>query len=125
MIKTYETFNFDKMMALQNASRPSLWLHWLRLSGKGMTGTIQGNRFANSNMLITAAMNGLGYAVTPVHYVREELLSGKLAAPFGAAVPSGAGYWIAVQERKWNDMRVQMFRLWLHDLVRREARQKN
>lgn len=124
LIKTYETFNFDKMMALQNASRPSLWLHWLRLTGKGMTGTIQGHRFANSNMLIAASMNGLGFAVTPAHFVRKELLGGKLAAPFGAAVPSGEGYWIAVPERKWNDARVQMFRIWLLDFVRREAREK-
>ncbi|MER5173932.1 LysR substrate-binding domain-containing protein [Thioclava sp. GXIMD2076] len=127
MLKTIahtRIFDFDTMPALQNASRSSLWLHWLRLSGTDMTGTIQGHRFANSDMLITAAQKGLGFAVIPEHYIYNELSEGTLAAPFGDACSSGTGYWVTVPERKWDDTRVQLFRQWILNYVKREGRNR-
>ncbi len=113
-------FDFDTMRALQNASRPSLWLTWLRLSETRHTGSIQGHRFANSDMLATAAQCGWGFAVMPEHYVKNEIASGALVAPFGRATPSGEGYWLTIPERKWQDPRVQTFRRWLISALKKE-----
>ncbi|WP_138466931.1 LysR substrate-binding domain-containing protein [Poseidonocella sp. HB161398] len=112
-------FPFDRLPALQNASRPSLWLTWLRLSGTGHSGTIQGHRFADSCMLAEGALRGMGFAVLPAHYISAELECGALAAPFGPPVLSGEGYWLVIPERKWQDPQAQAFRQWLGEEVRR------
>ncbi|MXN17878.1 LysR family transcriptional regulator [Pseudooceanicola sp. GBMRC 2024] len=115
-----DLFDFSRLPALQNASRPSLWMTWLRLTGSRHDGTIQGHRFANSEMLAAAALRGLGFAVMPEHYVPEDLAAGRLVTPFGPPVASGEGYWLAIPERKWQDSRVQTFRRWLGAELSRE-----
>jgi len=105
--------DFASQRALQNSSRPSLWLTWFRLSGVSYSGILQGNRFSSSDMLVEAALRGLGMCVVPVHYVRAELANGRLVAPYGFPIRSGESYWLVTPERKWRDPRSQAFRTWL------------
>jgi LysR family glycine cleavage system transcriptional activator len=105
--------DFSQIPTLQNASRPSLWLSWLRTTKLGHSGVIQGIRFANSDMLISAALSGLGLAVVPVHYVGQELARGELHLPFGNPVQSSEGYWVVYPERKAQRRSVILFRDWL------------
>lgn len=108
-----DRLDFAQIPTLQNASRPSLWLQWLRASGLNNDGVIQGVRFAQSEMLISAAVSGLGLAVVPVHYVERELRSGELHTPFGNPVRSGESYWAVTPERKYQKQHVRVFRDWL------------
>jgi len=105
--------DFSQIPTLQNASRPSLWLSWLRITKLSHSGVIQGIRFANSDMLISAALNGLGLAVVPSHYVEKELTQGELHLPFGKPVRSSEGYWAVFSERKAQRQSVISFRDWL------------
>lgn len=105
--------DFRRLPTLQNASRPSLWLQWLRASGRRYEGAIQGTRLPQSEMLIRAACDGLGLAVVPVHYIAEELRSGLLVLPFGPPVASGEGYWIATPETKMHRPDLTPVRDWL------------
>lgn len=105
--------DFSQIPTLQNASRPSLWLQWLRASGCASTGLIQGVRFSQSEMLISAAVSGLGLAVVPIHYVERELQRGELHLPFGDPVRSGDSYWIVSPERKSQQPQAVLFRDWL------------
>ncbi|SCZ05744.1 LysR substrate-binding domain-containing protein [Microvirga guangxiensis] len=105
--------NFSETPTLQNASRPSLWLSWLRTTKLSHSGVIQGIRFANSDMLISAALSGLGLAVVPSHYVEQELARGELHLPFGKPVESSEGYWVVYSERKAQKQSVALFRDWL------------
>lgn len=113
-----DQLDFSRIPTLQNASRPSLWLQWLRASGCMGTGLIQGVRFSQSEMLISAAVSGLGLAVVPTHYVERELQSGELHTPFGSPVRSGDSYWVVSPERKSRNQDALLFRDWLIKQVR-------
>lgn len=97
---TAEDIDFSILPTLQNAQRPSLWLQWLRATGRSYSGAIQGMRFPQSEMLIAAARQGSGLAVLPEIYVEDDLRQGHLVAPFGGPVPSGESYWIVQPETK-------------------------
>lgn len=112
--------DFSQIPTLQNSSRPSLWLQWLRASRTEHSGLIQGVRFSQSDMLINAALSGLGLAVVPIHYVRKELESGQLHLPFGAPVRSSDSYWIVSPERKMHKQHALIFRDWLTQQVRKD-----
>jgi DNA-binding transcriptional LysR family regulator len=105
--------DFRRLPTLQNVSRPSLWLQWLRASGRRYEGAIQGNRLPQTEMLIRAACAGLGFAVVPEHYVADELRDGRLVLPFGDPVSSGEGYWTAIPETKAHRPDLISVRDWL------------
>ena len=86
--------DFTRLPTLQNATRPSLWMTWLRLSGLPHSGAIRGVRLGHSGLLIPAACAGLGLAVVPRLYVEDDLRQGRLWEPFGPAVTSPESYWI-------------------------------
>lgn len=105
--------DFARIPTLQNASRPSLWMQWLRATGLRHDGTIQGIRFSQSEMLISAAVSGLGLAVVPTHYVERELATGALHLPFAKPVRSSDSYWVVSPERKSHDGQAVLCRDWL------------
>ncbi|MCE0849275.1 MULTISPECIES: LysR substrate-binding domain-containing protein [Pseudomonas] len=113
--------DFCSIPTLQNSSRPSLWLQWLRASGVAHTGQIQGARFSQSEMLISAAVAGLGLAVVPIHYVRKELEQGELHLPFGAPARSSDSYWVVSPERKQHKKHALDFRDWLIQQARKDT----
>ncbi len=110
--------DFDSIPTLQNAGRPNVWLNWLRQSGTPHRGTIQGIRFAHSDMLISAVVSGLGLAVVPLHYVRGELAAGVLNMPFGPPVKSSESYWAVTPAGKSGDEKITAFRDWLLKVAR-------
>lgn len=114
-----EFLDFARLPTLQNASRPSLWLTWLRVSGIAHGGTIQGNRFSHSALLLRAAVQGMGLAVIPRHYITTELDDGLLHLPFGAAVRSGEAIWMVNAERKAQKPQLKVFRDWLGQMMTR------
>ncbi|TMV76313.1 LysR family transcriptional regulator [Thioclava sp. BHET1] len=92
--------DFDRLRTLQNASRPDLWLTWLRGARRGHRGAIRGPRFPHSEQLIAAAASGLGLAVVPLPYVEAELREGKLMLPFGGPVRTEDSYWLVQPEQR-------------------------
>ncbi|KPH06084.1 LysR family transcriptional regulator [Rhizobium acidisoli] len=98
---------------LQNAGQPSLWMHWLRLSKVNYNGRLQGPRFAYFDMIINGAINGLGIALVPSFYVRQEIECGTLHMPFGAPIASGEAYFLVYPERKSHQPSIGVFRDWL------------
>lgn len=115
---TLESKDFAHFPLLQNASRPSIWLHWLRLSGLNYQGRIQGTRFAHTEMLINAAVQGIGIAVVPTCHIEGELARNELHMPFGPPILSGDSYFAVYPERKAQLQSVMAFRDW----VTRETR---
>jgi len=113
-----ENKDFAGFPLLQNASRPSIWLHWLRLSGLTHQGRIQGTRFAHTEMLINAAIQGIGIAIVPTCYIEAELARNELHMPFGPPILSGDSYFAVYPERKAQLHSVMAFREW----VTRETR---
>ncbi|WP_090738081.1 LysR substrate-binding domain-containing protein [Paracoccus homiensis] len=83
------------------------------LPGIPYTGTIQGNRFSHSTLLLQAAVEGMGIAVVPRHYVTTELSNGSLFMPFGPPVRSGEAIWMVSSESKSQDRHSFILREWL------------
>ncbi|MCH2488061.1 MAG: LysR substrate-binding domain-containing protein [Paracoccus sp. (in: a-proteobacteria)] len=112
------TLDFSQIASLQNASRPSLWLTWLRISGMPYTGEIQGNRFSHSALLLQAAVQGMGIAVIPRHYITTEMSSGSLYLPFGNPSRSGEAIWMVSSESKNHDGNLLILKDWLRNKSR-------
>lgn len=116
-----DPLQFAEFPLLQNAGRPSLWLNWLRLAKLSYSGRIQGTRFAHHEMIINAAIHGLGLAVVPTFYIRHEIASGQLHMPFGEPVQSDDSYYLVYPERKSHNPNVIVFRDWLLRSLRKNA----
>ncbi len=112
-IDTSGDIDFATMPTLQNAHRASLWLSWLRASGRTFNGAIQGLRLPHSEMAIRAAVEGLGLAVLPTHLVAREVAAGQLVQCFGEPVRCGESYWLVIPEERVNRINVGHFRSWL------------
>jgi LysR family transcriptional regulator, glycine cleavage system transcriptional activator len=105
--------DFDQIPTLQNASRSNLWLTWLRRTGLPHSGAIRGPRLPHSEMLISAAVSGLGLAVVPVQYIEAELARGDLWLPFGPSVATEDSYWLVHSERGSDSPATMQFKSWL------------
>ncbi|WP_172327354.1 LysR substrate-binding domain-containing protein [Mangrovicoccus sp. HB161399] len=114
--------DFDTFPTLQNASRPDLWLTWLRGAGLSHRGAIRGPRFPQSGMLIAAARNRLGLAVVPRSYVEAELASGELVEPLGGPVLTSDSYWMVQPEERTVSPAARAFMAWLAEEARRDRR---
>lgn len=105
--------DFARYVQLQNSSRADSWLKWLLAKEQTHEGRLQGPRFANTGMLINAAVNGLGLAIVPIVLIERELRDGALHLPFVDPVPSGESYFAVYPQRKAHLKTVLAFRDWL------------
>lgn len=97
---------------IQNVSRPSLWLHWLRSAGITFQGPILGPRFSVTDAIIEATLCGLGLAVVPESYVRAELAQGRLKLAFGQRCTSGEAFYMCCPKAFMSQNGVAAFRKW-------------
>ena len=68
------------------------WGLWLAAAGvEGVDGT-RGPRFDSTSLALTAAGDGLGVAIAPYAFVRDDLEDGWLVAPFAVTVAADAFY---------------------------------
>ncbi len=98
---------------LHITTRPQAWSHWLRTVGaEGIDGT-QGPKFEHLNMIVRAAVAGLGVALVPTFVASEEIESGRLVMPFSYEVPSPTSYFIASPPERATLPKVKVFLDWL------------
>ncbi len=90
------------------------WRAWLRLAGVEGVDHQRGPLFNDHNVLLQAAIDGLGVALARKHLVREDLSSGRLIQPFPVWLPSEVAYYIVYPKRRAND-KLEAFRNWLLD----------
>lgn len=67
-----------KLDLIQQSTRPTLWLEWLREAEIDQTDLLRGPRFEHFGMVIAAAKSGMGAALLPEILVQNELASGEL-----------------------------------------------
>jgi LysR family glycine cleavage system transcriptional activator len=109
-----EPADLRRATLLQITSRPHAFDDWLR--AKNVTGVDgrRGPRFEHHQMVLQAAIAGLGVAVLPAFAVEEELARGTVveACP-RTRVRTGKGYWLAYPERRSTLPALRAFREWL------------
>ncbi len=69
------------------------WESWFRHCGLHPPRVVNHRRFGQSNMVIQAAIEGMGVALGRQPLAIDDLNAGHLVRPFGAAVPSGFAYY--------------------------------
>ena len=103
---------------LQHFQVPHAWSELLEslpdLAAAAKSGPVpQASMYEFYNVLIRAAVAGLGLAVVPTIWVRQELASGELVNPLALQVTSKHGYYFVVPEHKSELPAVATFRGWL------------
>lgn len=106
--------DLKKATLLQMATRPQAFDDWLQRQGvTGIDGR-RGPRFEHHQMVLQAAIAGLGVAVLPTFACEDELAKGQVVEAFaGTRVATGKGYWLVYPERRAGLPALQAFRAWL------------
>ena len=98
---------------LQQATRPSLWLDWFRHAGRDPRTILRGARFDHFDMVMTAAVAGLGVALVPEMLVRNELRDGRLVLASERRLPGAEPYALLFPARSEAIAGFSRFRDWL------------
>lgn len=102
--------DFDQ---LHMRTRPDAWRQWADATGTEISTMQTGTRFENFTMMIEATRAGLGAAILPEMYIRDDLENGQLVAPFGEPVQSPDAYHLVYAERLAGTAKVDTFKSWL------------
>jgi LysR family glycine cleavage system transcriptional activator len=98
---------------LSSLNRPHDWSAWLTAAGVPDIDTRRGLKFENAAMAYQAAAEGLGVMVGLLAFVRDDLASGRLVAPFGLRMPTQGGYFMAWRADRAVPQRVKDFESWI------------
>ncbi len=102
-----------RLPLLQQTTRPSLWLDWFRDAGIDARSVLRGDRFEHFDMVISAAISGLGVALVPQVLAEAELAAGRLVLASGRRLVVGAPYSLIFPERSAGLPGFTAFRDWL------------
>ena len=101
----------DEITAI-GANRPG-WPMWLKAVGAPEAVIQRSRRFGQSNMVLQAAVDGLGVALGRDVLAIDDLTAGRLARPFAEIVPSGYAYYFVCSKDRLDDPGITAFRDWL------------
>lgn len=93
--------------------RVDLWDRWLAMAGVSGLASRRALSFNSSNLMIQAAIDGLGIALSQGVLCGDDLAAGRLMRPFKLSVGSDAGYYIVVPKGAAARPKVVAFRNWL------------
>ena len=94
-------------------NRPQDWPTWLAAAGtQGIDGN-SGLKFENAAMAYQAAAEQLGVMMALLPFVRDDLASGRLVAPFDLRVPTEGAYFMAWRTDGPVPQRVRDFEAWI------------
>lgn len=94
-------------------TRPGAWDAWL--SGKGIETTQRqrGHRFDRMELLISAVVAGLGYALLPRYLIERELAENQLIIVADQPLLTGNGYYLVTARREIGNPVVSAFLDWV------------
>lgn len=97
-------------------SQPT-WSYWARECGLTLPKPAGARRFGQSNMVIEAAVNGLGVALGREPLVIDALLSGRLVRPYPQIAKSRLSYWLVYPHRAEEVPKIREFLNWIRHEV--------
>lgn len=110
-----------RLPLLQQSTRPTLWLDWFRDAGLDSRTILRGARFQHFDMVINAAIAGLGVALVPEVVARAALAAGDLCPASGRRLVGDQPYTLIYPLRSRQMEGFMRFRDWLLDQVRASA----
>ncbi|GLR81273.1 LysR family transcriptional regulator (plasmid) [Azospirillum oryzae] len=95
------------------------WPRWLAAAGvadPAAASGIRGLSFGSYAMTLQAAIDGVGVALAPRLYILDDIAAGRLATPFGLAVPMVHSWYLVHRASRREDAGLAPFRDWLYAL---------
>ncbi|MDQ7249315.1 transcriptional regulator GcvA [Dongia sedimenti] len=100
------------------AAQFDFWQQWLEHAGvTGLELKGGGFSFNYSNLLIQAAVDGLGVALGNTMLASDDLRAGRLVKPFDISVPLDTGYYVVYVRDALKRPKIRAFRDWVMDQV--------
>jgi LysR family glycine cleavage system transcriptional activator len=106
---------------LQQATRPTLWLDWFRHTGRDIRTILPGARFTHFDMVLSAAIAGMGVALVPEPLTREPIAQGRLALASTRRLETETPYALTYPARSLALPAFRRFRDWLVSMAAKEG----
>lgn len=91
----------------------SNWAHWARACNVSLPAETRTRRLGPSNMVIQAAIEGLGVAIGREPLVIDALCDGRLVRPFPQISPSPNAYWLVYRPEARQPDKITEFLSWI------------
>jgi LysR family transcriptional regulator, glycine cleavage system transcriptional activator len=95
--------------------RTDMWDRWLDSAGLKGLKVRRSLSFNYSNLMIQAAIDGLGVALSQDALVSDDLSAGRLVRPFDASLPTEFAYYLVYPPAGARRPKVVAFRTWLFE----------
>ena len=105
---------------LQHTTRPESWKIWFETQGREPPQTVSGPLFSQFQIIIEAAVAGHGIAMVPLFLVAAELGDRRLVIPHDHMARTASGYYLLTPVKKVGIRRIEAFRDWFLESVRRD-----
>ena len=109
-----------KVPLLHDERQP--WSNWFEAVGLDYRDAGQGSRYSEENLLLPAAIAGLGVALARASLVEADLESGRLVRLFSHSVRTRYSYYIVYPPGSEGTDKIQVFQEWLFEQVRPDQR---
>ncbi len=93
----------------------SNWEFWAKENNLNLPHFTRARKYGQANLVIQAAINGLGVAMGRSPLVKDAIGNGTLVYPFGEFAQSQFSYWFVCQHAALQSNSVQAFRSWIHE----------
>ncbi len=97
----------------QSSGRQPTWDFWAESVGANLPVYPRTRRFGQSNLVVQAALQGLGVALGREPLVIEQLVNGTLVRPFEGVAVSDYSYWLVMPKHKTLPAPLEAFANWL------------
>lgn len=114
----HHTLLHDENESFGNAA--PTWEFWARNCGLTLPKPTKSRRFGQSNLVVQAAIQGLGVALGRKPLVIDALLEGRLVRPFPEITQSPLSYWLVLRHDRIDSTKVQSFLSWIQSEVAAE-----
>ncbi len=94
------------------SANPS-WEYWAEACDVHLPSRARTRRFGQSNMVIQAAIQGVGVALGREPLVLDALCDGRLVRPFAQITKSPLSYWLVRRKQKEESAKVREFLSWI------------
>ncbi len=100
---------------------PPTWEYWADANNLSLPAPARTRTFGQSNLVVQAALSGLGVALGRTPLVNVALEERRLARPFAQEASSLAQYWLVYEERVKGIERIALFLDWIKAEARATA----
>ena len=95
------------------ASAPT-WDYWARACKILLPSSIRTRKFGQANLVVQAAIEGMGVALGREPLVIDALIDGRLVRPFEQTTKSPLSYWLVCRNELAGKANIQKFFNWIH-----------